>query len=148
MKKYFNPFRLVTYLLVLYAAGHTYGALVATPRFGEGADTVLSAMRSTHFVANGSECTWLGFYLGFGYQVSIFFLFAAFVAWFLGGLTPRDQRAWVAVSWALFASFVGSTYLAIHYFFLPPVIFASLITGLLGVQCIRLSRPLAETSAE
>ena len=147
MKKYLNPFRLTTCLLLLYCFGHTSGALVSTPHFGSASDAVLSAMRSVHFQAGGSECTWYGFYLGFGYQVSIFFLFSAFVTWFLGGRSLREQRAWAPV-WALFVSWVASTFLALRWFFLPPAVFSSLITVLLGLQSIRLSRPLPAESAE
>jgi hypothetical protein len=73
---------------------------VSTPHFGSASDAVLSAMRSVHFLASGSECTWYGFYLGFGYQVSIFFLFSAFVTWFpwfLGGRSLPEQLAWAPV---------------------------------------------------
>lgn len=140
MKTYLNPFRLTTYLLILYCAGHTVGALVQTPHFGPGADAVLEAMKTTHFLANGSACTWYGFYLGFGYLVSIFFLFAAVVTWHLGGLAPPQQRAAAPLAGALFVAFAAGTYLAARWFFLPPVVFSSLITLLLGWQCLRLLR--------
>jgi hypothetical protein len=140
MRKYLNPFRLTTLLLLFYCLGHTFGALVSTPHFGAQSDAVMAAMKSTHFNAMGSECTWFGFYLGFGYDVSIFFLFSAVLTWFLGGMSPSNQRRWAPITWALFASYAATLVLAIRYFFAAPIIFSSLITLLLGIQGIKLTR--------
>jgi uncharacterized protein YndB with AHSA1/START domain len=83
---YLNPLRLSTYLLILYALGHTRGALLSAPPLGPEADAVRSSMQSVHFQCLGSTCTWFGFYLGFGYLVTVFFLLSAALTWLLGGL--------------------------------------------------------------
>ncbi len=140
MRKYLNPFRLTTLLLLLFCLGHTLSALVSTPDFGVESDNVMAAMKSVHFKAIGSDCSWFGFYLGFGYNVSIFFLFSAVLTWFLGGMSPSDQRRWAPITWALFASYAANTVLAVRYLFVVPIIFSSLITALLGIQCIMLTR--------
>ena len=140
MKRYANPYRLATLVLVLYCLGHTFGALVSTPTFSPQSQTVLSAMKSVHFQANGSACTWFGFYLGFGYDVSIFFLFSGVLTWFLGGLSLDEQRRWARVTWALFASYAATIVLAVRYFFPVPIVFSSLVTLLLGIQGVRLAR--------
>ena len=140
MRKYLNPFRLATLLLFLYCLGHTLGALVSTPHFGAESDAVMAAMKSVHFKSSGSDCTWFGFYLGFGYDVSIFFLFSGVLTWFLGGMSLSDQRRWAPITWALFASYAATVVLAVRYFFVVPVIFSSLITLLLGIQGVRASR--------
>jgi hypothetical protein len=140
MRRYLNPFRLTTMLLVPYCLGHTFGALVSTPHFGADSDAVMTAMKSVHFQANGSDCTWLGFYLGFGYNVSIFFLFSGALTWFLGGMSLSDQRRWAPITWALFVSYAVTVVLAVMYFFAAPIVFSSLIALLLGIQGIRLSR--------
>ena len=141
MSKYLNPFRLTTLLLLLFCLGHTLSALVSTPDFGAESDTVLAAMKSVHFKAISSDCSWFGFYLGFGYTVSIFFLFSAVLTWFLGGMSPSDQRRWAPITWALFASYAANTVLAVMYLFIVPIIFSSLITLLLGIQGIRRQFP-------
>ena len=140
--RYLNPFRLATYLLILYCAGHTWGALLSTPHFGLGADAVRHAMKSVHFQVQGSDNTWFGFYFGFGLTVSIFFLFSAAMTWFLGGLVRCEQRALAPLTWSLFLSYAASTLLAWTYFFPAPGIFSTLITGLLGYECLKtLRRP-------
>src|SRR5262249_40945287 len=84
--RYLNPLRLAAYTLVLFCFGHSMGALIHTPSFGAPSDAVWAAMRAVHFRCQTADCTWFGFYEGFGWLVSVFFLFAAAVAWFLGGL--------------------------------------------------------------
>jgi hypothetical protein len=140
MKRFLNPFRIAAALLVLYALGHTLGALAQTPKFGMASDGVVLAMKSVSVDVDGFACSWWGFYLGFGWSVTIFFLFAAVLSWFLGGLSETDQRTWSMVTWVLFLSFVANTFLAWRFFFLVPLIFSAAITLLLGFQSVKLAR--------
>ena len=140
MWKYLNPLRLTTLLLLLYCLGHTLSALVSTPPFGARSDAVAAAMRSVHFEVSGSACTWYGFYLGFGYEVSIFFLFSGVLTWFLGGMSPPDQRRWAPITWALFVSYAATIVLAVRYLFIVPIVFSSLITLLLGLHGATVAR--------
>ena len=73
-RRFGNPYRLASYVLGLYAMGHTAGALISTPKFGTAADAVATSMKSVHFEAQGFETSWYGFYLGFGWFVSLFFI--------------------------------------------------------------------------
>src|SRR5262249_494188 len=140
--RYLNPFRLATYLLTLYCAGHTWGALLSTLHFGLGADAVRPATNSVHFQVQGSASTWFGFYFGFGLSFPIFFLFSAEMTWFLGGLVRCEQRALAPLTWALFLSYAATTVLAWTYFFPAPGTFSTLIAGLLGYECLKtLRRP-------
>lgn len=47
--KYFTPYRLATYLLLVFCAGHTGGGMFAQKSLGPEADSVFSAMKSVHF---------------------------------------------------------------------------------------------------
>ena len=128
--------------------GHTANALLSTPSFGPDSDHVVAAMKSVHVSAEGSDCTWWGFYLGFGYFVSIFFVLSAVVTWVLGGLERRDQRRWSTFAWALFASYLASALVALRYLFIVPVVFSSVVAALLGLQCVLLRvKPAAESVA-
>jgi hypothetical protein len=145
MKKYLNPLRVTTLLLVLYCLGHTVSALVSTPPFGVESDTVAGAMKSVRFDVSGSACTWYGFYLGFGYEVSAFFLFSAVLTWFLGGMSAPDQRRWAPITWALFVSYAVTIVLAVRYLFIVPIVFSSVITLLLGVHGVQVMRSTRKT---
>jgi hypothetical protein len=139
LTRYFNGFRLSSYLLVLFCAGHSRGALLSTPHFGPEADAVLSSMKSVHFVAQHANDTWFGFYLGFGWLVSVFFLFSAVVTWHLGGLQSADERrAMAAIIWALFLSYAASSYLSWTYFFIAPGVFSTAVAAILGFECLKM----------
>jgi hypothetical protein len=140
MRKHLNPLRLAAVLLVLYCVGHTTGALLSTPDFGPASDGVVSAMKAVHFQVQGSDCTWFGFYEGFGWLVSVFFLFSAVVAWLLGGVPREGRRSLAIIIWALFASHLADAILAYRYFFLPPMIFSTAIAALLAVECVAVAR--------
>jgi uncharacterized protein YndB with AHSA1/START domain len=135
--RYFNPLRLSAYLLVLYAMGHTTGALLSSPPFGPAADAVRSSMQSVHFQCQGSNCTWFGFYLGFGYLVSVFFLLSAGLMWFLGGLGPGERRRLLPLTWMLFLSQAAGAVIAWTWFFIAPQVFSTLVAALLGLECFR-----------
>ena len=130
--RYFNPFWLTTYVLILYTIGHTWGALLSTPQSGAGSDAVLSSMRTVHFDVEGFDRSWYGFYFGFGLMDSIFFLFSAFVTWFLGGLDPQQQRALTSLTGALFITHLAGVVLVWSYFFTVPGIFQTAVAALLG----------------
>ncbi|MDB4955084.1 MAG: hypothetical protein JWO36_2653 [Myxococcales bacterium] len=134
--RYFNPFRLASYLLILFTIGHTLGAVIATPRFGSGSDAVVSAMKTVHVTAQSADCTWYGFYRGFGAMISIYFVFSIVLTWHLGGLSARDRRALAPVTWALFATYVGNAVIGWVYFFPTPQIFSTIIAVLLGLGCM------------
>jgi uncharacterized protein YndB with AHSA1/START domain len=136
--RYLDPFRLATYVLILFFLGHTLGALVNIPSFGLQGDATLAAMRSVHFRCQTSDCTWFGFYVGFGLFVSIFFLASAAITWYLGGLDRARQRVLQPVAWTLFLAYAANTVVAWTYFFIAPQVFATLVAVLLGYQCLRL----------
>ena len=140
MSRYLNPLRLTTVPLLLYCVGHTLSALASTPPFGAESDAVAATMKSVHFDVAGSACTWYGFYLGFGYEVSIFFLFSGVLTWFLGGMSLPDQRRWAPITGALFVSYAATIVLSVRYLFVVPIVFSSLITLLLGWHGVRIAR--------
>lgn len=145
--RYFNAFRLAAYLLVLYTLGHTLGAVVNTPQFGAESDGVVAAMKSVRVIAQGSDCTWYGFYRGFGVFVSIYLAFSAYASWVLGGAGAEDRRGMLAIAWALLVSHAAGTVIAFVWFFPVPMVFSTAITALLALGCIRASTQAREAKA-
>jgi len=134
--RYLNPFRLTAYILILFCLGHSSGALIRLPSFGSASDGILAAMKTTHFQCQTSDCTWFGFYLGFGWMVSVFFIVAAAIAWYLGGRTRAEQRALKPIAWALFLGNVVNAGIAWTWFFMAPQVFATIVAVLLGYECL------------
>jgi hypothetical protein len=135
MRRYFNPFRLASYLLVFYSIGHTLGAVVSTPKFGAASDAVVNQMKSVHLHAQGADATWYGFYEGFGWFVTVFFGFSIVMTWFLGGMSKSQRRAIAPMTWALFLAHVAALAIACTYFFLAPILLSSAIALLLATGC-------------
>lgn len=130
-------YRIAAAFSFMFFLGHTLGAIVHAPYFNAAASSVRSSMESVVFPCSGANCTWFGFYLGFGIIVSVFLVFAAFLLWFLGGLPETIRILMRPVTIALLFSFVVLTVVSKAYFFPIPLAFSILITALLGAIVIR-----------
>jgi len=119
-------YRIASVLLILFAAGHTLGFRRVDPRWK--LDSIIAALRSMHFEVQGLNRTYWDFYVGFGFFVTVFLLFAAILAWQLGGLPKEQLAAMPIVSWGFAACFVVVTFLSWKYFFVVPLIFSGIVT--------------------
>ena len=119
-------YRIAAVLLLLFAAGHTFGFRQNVPEWG--ADAVLALMRSVHFDAQGFTRTYWDFFSAFGFFSSVFLLFAAVLAWLLGGLPAETLSRVRSIAWALAICFVAITALTWRYAFTTPLVFSILIT--------------------
>ena len=119
-------YRIASILLLLFAIGHTLGFRKVDPKWG--VDSLVAAMRTTTFDAQGSSRSYWDFYTGFGLFVSVFLLFVAFLAWQLGGLPAETLAGMRGIAWAFALCFVAVTVLSWGYFFVVPVIFSCVVT--------------------
>ena len=119
-------YRISCVLLLLFAAGHTLGFRKTDPKWG--VDSLIGLMRSVRFDAQGFSRTYWDFYVGFGFFVSVFLVFAAVLAWQLGGLAPETLALMRGPAWALAICFAAVTILSWRYFFFLPIVFAIVIT--------------------
>jgi hypothetical protein len=119
-------YRISSVLLLLFAAGHTFGFRQNNPEWG--ADAVIGLMRSVHFDAQGFTRTYWDFFSAFGLFFSVFLLFAAVLAWLLGGLPTETLVRVRSIAWALASCFVAVTVLSWKYAFTTPIVFSALIT--------------------
>ncbi len=98
-------YRISSVLLVLFAAGHTFGFRQNNPEWG--AEAVLGLMRSVHFDAQGFTRTYWDFFSAFGLFFSVFLLFSAVLAWLLGGFPAETLVRVRSIAWALAICFVS-----------------------------------------
>jgi len=119
-------YRIASLLLLLFAAGHTFGFRQNIPEWG--ADAVLGLMRSVNFDAQGFTRTYWDFFSAFGLFFSVFLLFAAVLAWLLGGFPAETLARVRSIAWALAICFVAVTALSCRYAFTTPIVFSTLIT--------------------
>jgi len=118
-------YRIASVLLLLFAIGHTLGFRQTNPAWGVG--SLIDSMRSIHFDAQGFSRTYWDFFSAFGLFFSVFLLFAAVLAWQLGGL-PADIVAMRRTAWALAICFAAVTALSVRYVFTTPIVFSTMIT--------------------
>jgi hypothetical protein len=85
------PYRIASVLLLLFALGHSLGFRQTDPHWG--VDSVVASMRTVRFDVQGFSRTYWDFFVGAGFFVSVFLLFAAVLAWQLGGLGNTGAHA-------------------------------------------------------
>jgi hypothetical protein len=119
-------YRISSVLLLLFAAAHTLEFRQTDPEWG--VESLIGSMRSVRFDVQGFSRTYWDFYIGFGLFVSVFLVFAAVLAWQLGGLAPETLARMRGPAWALVICFAAVTILSWRYFFIAPVVSAIVIT--------------------
>jgi len=119
-------YRIAAVLLLLFAVGHTLGFRQSDPTWG--VDTLLGSMRSIHFDVQGFSRTYWDLFVAAGFSVGVFYLFAAALAWQLGGLPAETFARMRRTAWALAISFAAVTALSVKYAFTTPIVFSALIT--------------------
>ena len=119
-------YRLAAVLLLVFAVGHTLGFRQSDPTWG--VETLLGLMRSVHFDVQGFNRTYWDLFLAAGYSVGVFYLFAAVLAWQLGGLPAETLSALRMTVWAFALCFAAISLLSFRYLFVIPLVFSLLVT--------------------
>jgi hypothetical protein len=119
-------YRIAAVLLLLFAVGHTLGFRQSDP--GWGVDALLSSMRSIHFDMQGFDRTYWDLFVAAGFSVGVFYLFAAILAWQLGGLPVATLALMRGTAWAFALSFAVITVVSWKYLFIIPIAFSIAIT--------------------
>jgi hypothetical protein len=112
-------------LLILFALGHQLDFRRSDPHWG--VDSVIEAMKSVHFQADGFSRSYWDFFSGFGFFITVLLVFVAILSWQLGGLSKETLQSLTLVRWTLALSFVVITFLNWRYFFIVPLAFSALI---------------------
>jgi hypothetical protein len=89
---------------------------------------LLASTRSVHFNVQGFNRTYWDFFLAAGFTVGVLYLFAAVLAWQLGGMPPQTLVQMRGVGWALALTFAVITLLSSLYLFILPIAFSAAIT--------------------
>jgi hypothetical protein len=129
-------YRIASVLLVLFAALHTYGFLSFKPPTPAGM-AVFDAMNNVHFKVGSASFTYGSFYTGFGLFATVYFLFAAYLAWHLGGMARHQPQAIGMLGWVFVLVQIAGIVLAVIYIAPPPAVFSALVAALLGWAAAR-----------
>src|SRR5262245_12711974 len=128
--------RISSIVSLLFAVGHTLGGRKAWSPIGE--NEVLTSMRTVHFDVNGVSRTFLDFYRGFGYSLSVFLVLQAVLLWQLAAIARNQPQ----VVRPLVASFAISSVIGVFItwaFILPiPAVFSAVLTACLVIAFVLL----------
>jgi hypothetical protein len=119
-------YRIAAVLLLLFAAGHTLGFRQSDPQWG--VDALLGSMHTIHFDVQGFSRTYWDLFEAAGFSVGVFYLFAAILAWQLGGLPATTLARMRGTTWAFALCFAAITVVSWRYLFIVPIAFAIVIT--------------------
>jgi len=119
-------YRVAAVLLLLFAVGHTLGFRQSDPKWG--VDALLGSMQSIHFDVQGFNRTYWDLFVAAGLSVGVFYLFAAILAWQLGGLPPETLALMRSIVWAFALCFAAITVVSWRYLFILPMVFSMVIT--------------------
>ena len=119
-------YRIAAVLLLLFAAGHTLGFRQSDPAWG--VDALLASMRSIHFDVQGFNRSYWDLFQAAGFSVGVFYLFAAILAWQIGGLPAASLALMRGTLWAFAVCFAAITVVSWRYLFILPIAFSIVIT--------------------
>ncbi|HET8889783.1 MAG TPA: hypothetical protein VFQ41_12840 [Candidatus Angelobacter sp.] len=124
-------YRIAAVLLLLFAVGHTLGFRQSDPTWG--VDALLSSMRSIYFNVQGFNRTYWDLFVAAGFSVGVLYLFAAILAWQLGGLPAATLALMRGTAWSFALCFAAITVVSWRYLFILPIAFSIVITLCLTV---------------
>jgi len=136
-------YRIAAVLLLLFAVGHTLGFRHSDPAWG--VDALVGSMRSIHFDIQGFSRTYWDLFLAAGFSVGVLYLFAAVLAWQLGGLPEGTLAVMRTGVWAFALCFAAITAVSCRYLFIIPIVLSLAITVCLTAAAWLSARPRHDT---
>jgi len=122
--------RIASVISLAFTAGHSLGGLQKWSPMGE--NEVLKAMTAVHFDTMGARRSYLDFFMGFGWSISVAMLLQTVLLWQLASLAhpnPAQVRPMIAV-FAL-APLAGGV-IAWHFIFPIPALFSGALATVLA----------------
>jgi len=123
--------RVSSIVSVLFAAGHTLGGRRAWSPLGE--TPVLAMMRSYRFDVEGVSRTYLDFYKGFGYCLTVSMLLQAIVLWQLCAIARTNPAMVRPIVGSFAVASIAGAILTWFFLFPVPAVFSAALSACLVV---------------
>ena len=114
--------RIAAVISALFTAGHTMGGLKKWSPMGGNA--VLRQMSVVHFQVMGADRTYLDFYMGFGWALSVAMVLQTVLLWQLSSLARADGAAARPMIVPFIAATVASGLISWCFLFPLPALFS------------------------
>jgi hypothetical protein len=121
--------RIASIVSLLFTLGHSMGGLKKWSPMGD--NDVLTAMTNVHFDMMGVSRSYLDFFLGLGWSISVLMLMQTVLLWQLASLArtrPADVRPMVAV---IAVAALATGVIAWRFIFPVPALFSLVLLALL-----------------
>jgi hypothetical protein len=122
--------RIAFVISLLFAAGHTRGGLKKWSPMGE--NDVLEAMATVRFETMGTSRSYLDFFMGFGWSISVFMLLQTVLLWQIGSLARTDALQVRPLIVVIALANLASGMVAWRFIFPIPALFS----GVLGLVLV------------
>jgi hypothetical protein len=138
--------RISSVITLLFAAGHTLGGLKYWSPMGDNA--VLQAMRTVHFDAMGANRSYLDFYMGFGYSLSVIQVMLAILLWQLATLASTNALSVRPMIAVIILAVAACAVIAWRLILPVPALFLTGTAGQLGRGLCSRARKICERGIE
>ena len=126
--------RIASVISLIFTAGHTFGGLSQWSPMGD--NPVLKSMTDVRFNTMGANRSYLDFFMGFGWSISILMLMETILLWQLASLAktePPRLRPMIAV---IAMATVASGVIAWRFIFPIPALFSAALAIVLGIAYV------------
>jgi hypothetical protein len=122
--------RIASVISLVFTAGHTLGGLQKWSPMGE--NDVLKTMTAVHFETMGANRSYLDFFMGFGWSISVAMLLETVLLWQLASLAqPDPARVRPAIAAFVLAT-LASGVIAWRFIFPVPALFSGALAIVLA----------------
>ena len=127
--------RIASVISLLFALGHTLGGMKHWSPMGD--NDVLKAMTSTRFDVMGTSRSYLDFYLGFGWSLSVALLLQSVLLWEIASLARADALRVKPIIAAFALATLASGIIAWLFIFPVPALFSFVLLVVLVAAYLR-----------
>ena len=126
--------RIASVISLLFTAGHTMGGLKRWSPMGD--NDVLRQMTSVHFDTMGASRTYLDFFMGFGWSLSVAMLLQTVLLWQFASLARTNPAAVQPMIAVFVVATLASGVLAWRYLVPVPAFFSAALVIVLVVAYV------------
>ena len=114
--------RIATVISLLFTVGHTMGGLKRWSPMGDNA--VLQQMTAVRFDVMGASRSYLDFYMGFGWSLSVAMVLQTVLLWQMASLARTNASGARPMIAAFALATLASTVIAWRFIFMVPALFS------------------------
>ncbi len=130
--------RIASLISLLFTAGHTLGGLKHWSPMGD--NEVLRQMTLVHFNANGASRSYLDFFMGFGWSISVAMVLQTVLLWQLASLARTNPAVVRPLVGMFAAATLASGVIAWRFIFPVPALFTTALFIPLAVAFVAAGR--------